>query len=478
MPTTSTIDAPARGARPVGTSGVSEQAEASFATYLAATEELAAVAGIINAGFGRLVDLAVLTLAEGHHVGPGLHSPSHYLCWQTGIDRGTAAKVLRIARRAEELPCLLGALRNGEVSLDQATVVAALAPANYDEAATLLAHSADVKQLRSILRSYAYEEGDGDADRRPAPQSGVSVARDRDGATIRVRTSTEAADAFQHALDALTADLQRQHDADRLSEGVEPGERSIATSLDGFEALCEAGLRWGEAAHPGSERYLINLHLHTDVHGQPMLTDDRGRVVDRARRRHLLCDATFEAVLHDDRGTAISVGRKTRNIGSKLRRAVLFRDRHRCTVPGCHTSFGLQIHHIRHWEDLGSTDISNLTTLCGRHHRLHHQGVLDIEGNPELPAGTPGALAFVIPGAPAPLPAVQPATPLGAKHTQPTLERLRAELHARTLHRRYRRAHPHPDQRPDGTPRGPLASTPTGEPVQRSTVYLAPARSG
>jgi hypothetical protein len=48
-------------------------------------------------------------------------------------------------------------------------------------------------------------------------------------------------------------------------------------------------------------------------------------------------------------------------------------------------------HHIRHWADGGETKLSNLVELCGRHHRLLH------EGGYQLRCTDDGALVFTRP---------------------------------------------------------------------------------
>src|SRR4029077_6140411 len=52
----------------------------------------------------------------------------------------------------------------------------------------------------------------------------------------------------------------------------------------------------------------------------------------------------------------------------------------RCTVPGCRSSRGLQIHHLEHQEHGGSHHHTNLISLCITHHDLYHQGKLEITG--------------------------------------------------------------------------------------------------
>jgi hypothetical protein len=51
----------------------------------------------------------------------------------------------------------------------------------------------------------------------------------------------------------------------------------------------------------------------------------------------------------------------------------------------------VEAHHIRHWADGGETKLSNLVELCGRHHRLLH------EGGYHLKTADDGALIFTRP---------------------------------------------------------------------------------
>jgi hypothetical protein len=432
--------------------GVSPGARTWLARYDAATQDFSAVAGIVNAAHGRLVDLTILTLAEGHHVGPGLHTCAQYLAWQAGVSKATANQLVRIARRAEELPVLVDALRAGELSLDQADVVASGCPARYDRSATELAKVATVAQLRTVMAAYRERPGKD----RPAADHGISIARDDDGATIRARVSNEEADLFERALHAMREDLVRQQQAD-ASEGARSEEAPPRpTMTDALAALAETALAVGQAAHAGADRYLVTYHLHRGPDGQVSLTDDQGRLVADAHRRRLLCECTTEAAWHDATGTAISVGRRTRTIAPKLRRAILFRHRHRCGVPGCDTTVGLEIHHIRHWEDGGVTDTHNLVALCRHHHKVHHQGLLQIEGNADLPTGAPGGVTFAAPHRrQQPLVELNLPEPVHGPQNRRTLERLRQELDRRI------RCRP-----------GPVASTPTGERLQRRFVEL------
>jgi hypothetical protein len=80
------------------------------------------------------------------------------------------------------------------------------------------------------------------------------------------------------------------------------------------------------------------------------------------------------------------MGRRERTVNPRLRTIIEHRDGG-CRVPGCDQVRWLHIHHLRHWMDGGRTDPDNLFALCPAHHRMVHQGLLSIEGDPTEPSG-------------------------------------------------------------------------------------------
>jgi HNH endonuclease len=86
-------------------------------------------------------------------------------------------------------------------------------------------------------------------------------------------------------------------------------------------------------------------------------------------------------------GPQLDLGRRTRTIPPPLRRALTLRDRG-CRYPACTNHFFLHAHHIVHRAHGGTTDLTNLVTLCGAHHRLLHEGGFHVHRNDE------GHLAF------------------------------------------------------------------------------------
>lgn len=358
--------------------------------------EVAAVAGVLNAAQGRMVLHAAELLADPFlGLGEGVHTPALYLAWKAGMSSGHARDVARVAKRLDELPCTVAALCAGELSLDQATVIARYVPAAYDESAASVGRGMTVAQLRRTMRRYGYDADLVDADDRPAPvpERSVITGTDEVGWWGRLRLSADVGAVVDQAIRATTDDLRRQASLDGTAEGAEEPDVVLA---DGVVAMAEAALRAGEARFPGSDRYLVHVHLEAGDGGEgsdpASLSLHLGDRWSRPLRRRLLCDPKMKAVLYRGR-VAIGVGRTTRHIGRAMSRIVQNRDGG-CAVPGCGARHHLEVHHIVHWEDGGVTETANLVTLCRKHHRAHHEGLLDVAGNPDQPAATLGALAF------------------------------------------------------------------------------------
>ena len=120
-------------------------------------EELNEVAGQLNAQHARLAVLTRQLLDEPDTwASDGIWTVERYLCWRTGISMGHAKQLADIARRADELPECMEAFERGELSLDQATVLARKVPSWADVAATDLAKMLTVSQLGRSIGRYQF----------------------------------------------------------------------------------------------------------------------------------------------------------------------------------------------------------------------------------------------------------------------------------------------------------------------------------
>jgi Domain of unknown function (DUF222)/HNH endonuclease len=327
---------------------------------------LAEVCAQLDAAHGRLVGLVAAALTSRCWEGAGILSCEQWVAWHTGCSPQRARELVAVARRTADLPETVSALRSGELSMDQVAVVATHTPAVYDGAVAAFARSATVSQLRRTLRHHHF--GDDPPEEHGRVSTDLTQGFDGDG-RYRLRA---VLDADEGAI--VRQALQEAHDAlFRSSEG-----RVSAT-----DALVEVARRSLGSVTPLSRREAFMAVFHVPIgssdghlHGGPALPD--------RLRRQLLCDGRG-MVVGVRHGRPVSLGRSTRIVPTKLRLLIEERDRG-CRVPGC-TATRVQIHHIRHWEDGGTTAPSNLVALCRRHHRLHHSGGLRIYGDPERPDG-------------------------------------------------------------------------------------------
>jgi len=84
--------------------------------------------------------------------------------------------------------------------------------------------------------------------------------------------------------------------------------------------------------------------------------------------RDLANDSFLRLVFHRA-GDIRAVSHLGRTINRALRTALVHRDT-TCVVPGCGTSYGLEIDHIIPFAEGGPTSLDNLALLCHHHHFL------------------------------------------------------------------------------------------------------------
>ncbi len=338
--------------------------------------ELAELAGQRNAIDGRVVEIVAELDRDELWGATGARSVAALVGWKLGVSSKNANTIASVASRLEEFPRCTGGLREGRLSLDQVGVIAGRAGEGSNEHYAQLAASATVSQLRTAVNLEPRPDPAPESDPRPEPRPSLTKTTDEESTSWRITLPhAEAAKfdaALQSHLDALVAEWKLDHaGGGRVSDQAPP----LPGGVDAFMSLIEAGWDSAVARRPQGQHTTVVMHLDVKqrtaaLHLGPLLSDNE--------RQYLLCDATCEVWFERD-GRVIGSGRATRQINRRLRRALEHRDR-TCVIAGCGATRGLHAHHIRHWEDGGPTDMSNLALLCPYHHRLHHRGVITITG--------------------------------------------------------------------------------------------------
>ena len=157
-------------------------------------------------------------------------------------------------------------------------------------------------------------------------------------------------------------------------------------------AICEHYLSHRE---PGSNaaHVVIQADLETLAdRGYGLAMTEQGVRLSAETLRRMACDSIVQAVLFD-MSVPIRLGRQVRTFSPAQRRAMGLRDGG-CRYPGCDRAVArCRGHHIDHWaRDEGPTDLDNGCLLCRYHHRLVHEGRVEIRRADD--PDDPGALDF------------------------------------------------------------------------------------
>ena len=306
----------------------------------------------------------------------GATSMSAWLAYRVGLTPGVAREKVRVSRALAQLPATDEALRLGQISYWKVRELSRVATAETEGQLLEYAAHTTGAQFERVCRLFRQSQ----RERVPAecePERWVHQRSTQDGMvrlTIQVRPEEAA---------TLTAAMESASDTSEL--------------VDGLMAMAEETARGNKPHRPPAE---VVVHIDADtLTGQ--LPDGSGVPAEVCER--LLCDSGIVPVLEDERGRTLDVGRKSRSVPAALRRALHMRDKG-CGFPGCDHKRWLDAHHIRHWARGGETSLSNTVLLCSAHHRLLHDGVVDIKvddagefvfsdqsGRELAPAGAPPA---------------------------------------------------------------------------------------
>ena len=373
-----------------------------------AERRLASLCGSLNVLHGQLVGLVVEVVDSGAWAVSGVRTVEQWLSWQAGLAPATARHLVSLATATATHPKVSALLADGAISLDQATAAVA-APGHCDDVMADLAPLSTVRQIRVEARVANTTVPDQE------PSAGVDVPAP---ATDLV---TQYFD--EHGRYVLHAELDGERGRiveAALAEAHDRRFRDGDGDVSRADALVDVATR-SLAQCPVGRLELFRINVFAESGGPVTWMD--GAALPDAVRRHLACDGSWTPVVTDG-GHPVSVGRSQRIVPERTRRLVEHRDRGACRVPWCDSRHGLQIHHVRHWEEGGATDTPNLVTLCASCHRHHHRGRLDIAGDADepdgltftrAPAGDVQRIRPTPPNGPPPVPANRYRHPLGER---------------------------------------------------------------
>ncbi|WP_146903550.1 HNH endonuclease signature motif containing protein [Cellulomonas aerilata] len=338
-------------------------------------------------------------------------SLARYAARQLGTGIRTAQEQVRLARALrDDLPATRVAAAAGEVTVEHARVLAALAPTTEQRRAVLAqadnpcneewlvrqAQLLPVDDFRVLVRRWA-AEADADADDRgyveACDREFLEVSPTWGGYHVDGFLTVDHGQALREALESLTpvpaagddrtADQRRAAALGSMArlvlDNAATGTGRTVRPRIGVLVSHETMQNLVDRAQAAQDRRTLpglapGLSPRT-VAQTPQFED--GTPVPRILLDRLACDGELNRYVFGPRSEILDVGRAERTFTRARRSAIIARDRH-CRYPGC-TAPPLisECHHVEHWSrDHGSTSVDDGILLCFHHHdHVHARGI-------------------------------------------------------------------------------------------------------
>ena len=289
-----------------------------------------------------------------------------------GLRHSTAAQLVRVARRLEDLPRLREIFAEGSLSLDQVDSISKLATAETEEA--VIAECLGLSNA-ALDRAARRANPPSAADALHAwRERWLSIQYTLDGIRGEMRAGLPGAE-----MSLVESEIRAR--ADRIPPNPESGmfDPYPQRMADG---LVELATTSGDESSSGPTQITIHADLEalTENSETGVAEIEGGPVIANETARRLSCDPIVECTVYDH-AKVLGIGRRSRLIPAWLRRQLWHRDGG-CRFPGCPHKGWLHAHHKTHWADGGRTDLFNLILLCGYHHRFLHEHGWRIEDDP------------------------------------------------------------------------------------------------
>ena len=286
------------------------------------------------------------------------------------LARGKAKSELETAQQLEQLPKTREGFQSGEISPDNARIIAGAAQrGNIDE-----------QELAEIAKNQAPDKFAGTVrrhERDRSPDDGeANLKRQRSRRYARIKTDVDdgmmvlygrfdpvTGARIETALSAKMRELWREED---------PGNRVTAGQrmADALEQLL-TGPRGKTKNGRVQDVKLLLIADYNTLNNQ--IRDGRlgdGTPIPPGELRRLACDAQILPAVFAGRSQPMDLGQSRRTANGAQRAALIARDRH-CVGCGARAAW-CQAHHIIHWADGGPTSVDNMVLLCSRcHHKVH-----------------------------------------------------------------------------------------------------------
>jgi Domain of unknown function (DUF222)/HNH endonuclease len=315
--------------------------------------------------------LAAKFAATDEYDWQGFESPIAWLKANCHMSGGAASARICAGQQVEHLGQSSKAMADGEIGFAHFALIARVSAAvgeRLDEAKLLgQARKQTIARFHDSCyhaRHAADPKGCAQDEAQGVEARSLEFANSDDGMVyVNGMLDKVGGAAVQAALEPLARRIGKDDDRCR--------ERRVA---DAFVDLCLHSLDNGAPSRRTHMQVTTSLETLLGLSGAPAAEMEFSLPISSKAVERLACDCTVTRVLLGSDSTVIDVGRAKRVITGSQGKALRVRDRG-CVWPGCdRPATWTSGHHLVHWINGGSTDLSNLVLLCYRHHWMVHEG--------------------------------------------------------------------------------------------------------
>ncbi len=283
------------------------------------------------------------------------------------LGRRKARSEVETAKELEELPKTREGFQKGEISADNARILAGANQRGTIVEDELLdgARSQSPDKFARMVRKHEQQRSEDDGVSKLEHQRSRRFAKittdQDDGMTVLYgRFDPVTGARVETAVSHMMKQLWHKEDP---SNRATAGQRMA-------DAIAKLLTREGEDGGSQGVRLLViaDYDAVSQQLGNPRL--ENGTLLPAKTLRQLACDAQVLPAIFSGSSVPLDLGRARRTASGSQRAALVARDKH-CIGCGAKASW-CQAHHIVHWADEGPTNLDNMCLLCSRcHHKVH-----------------------------------------------------------------------------------------------------------
>ncbi len=366
----------------------------------------------------------------------------HCAAWmnlELGVSMSLGWEYLRVGRILRTLPTTTALFRAGRIAWSKIRLIAYVANPDNEKTLCHAALDASVSEVARLCNEYKWKEDNNDAGekdraRKQYESRSLTWSETSVGCTcIRLVLPPEVAQAFLNSVEHSLKQLMDMRDGidnntankelleNKLRENVQP--ENVQPEYEHLENKPPENVRQANVLSDNTisqrraDAAVLMAESSLQYAGRDMATADRYQVIvsvdasnlkskeseqvnkvqppkdtpmpakrptvkgvgsiakETVRRIACDCSVTWNTTID---GEPTDIGRKSRLWPPAMARAIKERDQH-CQFNGCVQKNNLQIHHITHWADGGSTSVSNGVCLCQSCHTKVHEGGYSIQ---------------------------------------------------------------------------------------------------